>query len=60
MSKANLSKILPKMVSLSNNSLLTQALAGTISEKFTEKEINDFLQWMRLVEQNHNHKNKLF
>ena len=48
----NIREILPKMVSISNNSQITNVIARSIIEKFTPKELNDFKQWLRLIEQN--------
>ena len=41
--------ILPKLVSISNNSRLTQIVAKTIVDKFDAREIRDFIQWLHLV-----------
>lgn len=42
--------LLPAMISISNNSMLTGTLANTLSEKLSEKELNDFLQWIKIIE----------
>lgn len=55
----NYGNILPQMVSISNNSQLTQILSRTIVNKLNNKELNDFKTWLRLIEQRiKNAKNK--
>ena len=44
-------EILPKMVSVSNNSVLTSRLSVAIAEKLSDVEFNQFQQWLQLVEQ---------
>lgn len=45
-------EILPKMVSISNNSRLTNEVAISIAEKLSPEEFHKFQEWMKLVEQN--------
>jgi hypothetical protein len=42
--------LLSKMVHVSNNSKLTNIVCNTLNEKLTVQEINDFKEWLRLVE----------
>jgi hypothetical protein len=46
----NIREILPRMSTLSNNSQITNMVANTIIEKFDQKELRDFKQWLQLVE----------
>ena len=45
-------EILPDMVSISNNSTITNKVAMTIMEKFTPEELRDFKSWMRIAKTN--------
>lgn len=44
-------EILPNMVSISNNSRLTNEVSIAIAEKLSPEEFVKFKQWMTLVEQ---------
>lgn len=44
-------EILPQMVSVSNNSQITQKLANVLAEKLDEAEFHDLKRWLQLVEQ---------
>ena len=43
-------EILPKMVSVSNNSVLTNKMAIALAEKLSPEEFHQFQQWLRIVE----------
>ena len=43
------------MIRVSNNSILTGSVANIIKSKFSEKEIRDFNQWLKLVENTTQH-----
>lgn len=45
-------QILPKMVSLSNNSRLTNEVAISLSEKLSQEEFHQFQEWLKLIESN--------
>ena len=47
----NVREILPQMVSLSNNSRITQATAQAIADKLSQSEFRDFKIWLQLIEQ---------
>lgn len=57
-SKANVREILPDMVSVSNNSQITNIVANTLVDKLSKKEINDFKTWLKIVEGNMRQANK--
>lgn len=44
-------EILPKMVSISNNSTLTNRLSITLAENLNDEEFQQFQRWLQLVEQ---------
>jgi hypothetical protein len=44
-------EILPSMVSISNNSRLTNEVSIAIAEKLSPEEFHKFKEWMKLVEQ---------
>jgi len=44
-------EILPKMISVSNNSQITQVTANRISEKLEGIEFRDFQTWLGLIQQ---------
>ena len=46
----NIRDILPRMISISNNSQITQQTANRINEKFEGVEFVDFKTWLKLVE----------
>ncbi len=50
-SHGNLKEILPQMVSLSNNSRITQETAQNIVDCFDKNELQDFKRWLQLIEQ---------
>jgi len=43
-------EILPKMVTISNNSRLTNEVANLIAEKLSPEEFKKFQDWLKLVE----------
>ncbi len=42
---------LSDLVEISNNSIITSNVLRAINSSFTEKEIRDFKQWLKIVEQ---------
>ena len=44
-------EILPNMVSVSNNSILTNRVAVAIADKLSDDEFYQFQQWLKLVAQ---------
>jgi len=51
--------LLPEMINISNNSKLTNMVYNNIIEKFDNKEINDFNEWLKIIRNNNNQiKNK--
>lgn len=47
----NVRQLLPKMVGVSNDSRLTRDVADALATALTDKQLNDFLQWLQIVEQ---------
>ena len=45
-------EILPKMVSISNNSQLTKEMSAILSEKLSPEELHKFREWIKLVDLN--------
>lgn len=43
-------EILPSMVSISNNSVITNRVANAIAEKLSPEEFHQFQQWLKIVE----------
>jgi hypothetical protein len=43
-------EILPQMVTISNNSRLTNEVANTIAEKLSPEDFKKFQDWLKLVE----------
>jgi hypothetical protein len=44
-----MARILPQMVSLSNNSRLTQSVAVKLQEKLDDEELAEFQRWLVLA-----------
>ena len=49
---ANIQSILPKMVTVSNNSVITNQVAIAINTKLSDKELADFKSWLQIIENN--------
>ena len=49
---ANIHSILPKMVTVSNNSVITNQVAIAINTKLSDKELADFKSWLQIIENN--------
>jgi hypothetical protein len=47
-----INQILPRMVQISNNSRITQAVAQAVIDKFSPEEFSDFLVWLSIIERN--------
>ena len=43
-------EILPQMVTISNNSRLTNEVANFIADKLSPEEFHKFQQWIKLIE----------
>ncbi len=43
-------ELLPKMVSISNNSSLTNIVCNSLINKLDSNELRDFKEWLRLIE----------
>ena len=50
LAKENKFFVLPQMVALSNNSILTNQVAEKLVDKLTLAELNDFKRWLKIVE----------
>ena len=46
--------LLPKMVAVSRNCVLTNQLCEIFKEKLTDTEINDLYRWLQIVEDEKN------
>lgn len=47
-------RILPTMVSVSNNSRLTHTVSLVLEKKLTEAELYDFYNWLKLIQREEN------
>lgn len=48
--KADIRMVLPTMVQVSNNSMVTRAVAEAITSKLDDKELREFQEWLKLVQ----------
>lgn len=52
--------LISNMIKISNNSPITKDTANRIIEKFNNLEIDDFMKWLKIVEQKQNNNKKFW